>query len=192
MTPSDSDIKKRQKKLDEFLKQIDPETGVSSEHKMVQAVRSAIRQSWMKSPTKLAYLYSRTEPDMDDSTRTKWKIRCEMCGEYFKLNEIEIDHIEGHHSFTKVEDFENYFRNILMVGFDGLQALCKDGCHATKSLAERLGISFEEAKLEKKVIEIIKSKKDKEFIKDAGEVPASNAEKRRDQVRKILNANIPL
>ena len=113
--------------------------------------------------------------------------KVEMCGEYFKLNEIEIDHIEGHHSFTKVEDFENYFRNILMVGFDGLQALCKDGCHATKSLAERLGISFEEAKLEKKVIEIIKSKKDREFLKAKGVTPASNANKRREQIREVLN-----
>lgn len=184
MIPSEADIKKKEKQLQDFLKKLNSD-GTSREKDMVSVVRSAIRKSWMRSPTKLAYLTMHTKPDMDDTTRTKWKIQCECCQGWFKLNEVEVDHISGNHSFTKVSDFENYFNNILMVGFDDLQILCKTD-HSIKSLSESLGISFEEARLEKQVIEICKSKKDKQFIKDAGLNPASNADKRREQVRSIL------
>jgi hypothetical protein len=183
-TPSQADLKKREDKLKQFLKKLD-EDGKPNEHHVLNVVRSAIRQAWMKSDTKLAYLYMNTIPDMDDSTRTKWLFKCEMCGELFKLNEIEIDHKKGHNKFTSTEDFVEYFQNILMVGFDDLQILCKTD-HAVKSLSESFGISFEEAKLEKQVIEICKSKKDKQFIKDAGLNPASNSTLRRLQVKEIL------
>lgn len=188
MIPSEADIKKKEKQLQDFLKKLNSD-GTSREKDMVSVVRSAIRKSWMRSPTKLAYLTMHTKPDMDDSTRTKWKIQCECCQGWFKLNEVEVDHISGNHSFTKVSDFENYFNNILMVGFDDLQILCKTD-HSIKSLSESLGISFEEARLEKQVIEICKVKKDKQFIKDAGLDPASNADKRREQVRSILKNDL--
>lgn len=183
-TPSQADLKKREDKLKQFLKKLDS-NGKPNEQHVLNVVRSAIRQAWMKSNTKLAYLYMNTIPDMDDSTRTKWLFKCEMCGEMFKLNEVEVDHKQGHNKFTSTEDFVEYFQNILMVGFDDLQILCKTD-HSIKSLSESLGISFEEARLEKQVIEICKSKKDKQFIKDAGLNPASNADKRREQVRSIL------
>lgn len=190
MLPSEKDIEKRKAKLDGFLKNIDKETGVSPEAAMINMVRGAIRQSWMKSPTKLAYLYSKTEPDMDDSNRRKWKVQCECCRNWFKESDVEVDHIEGNNSFTTVADFENYFQKILQVGFDGLQILCKD-CHAIKSHSEKRGIPFEEAKIEKKAIAIIKAKEDRLWLSNRGIVPASNAEKRRDQlVEAIKKENI--
>lgn len=185
MVPSAADIKKRKATLDGFLKQIDPVTGQSIEKKMVQMVRSSIRQAWMKSPTKLAYLYMHTIPDMDPTTRTKWLVQCECCKQKFKVNEVEVDHITGCHSFLKVEDFEQYFNNILMVDFSGLQILCKDRCHATKTLSEKLGISFEEALIEKEVIAICKGD-EKSWLKKKGITPASNAKLRRQQVTEVL------
>jgi len=191
--PTQIDIKKREAKLKQFLKSLN-EDGSPQEKHVVSTVRSAIRSTWMKSNTKLAYLYMNTIPDMDDSTRTKWLVRCEICGEAFKLNDIEIDHKSGNHSFTKVEDFKSYFDNILMVGFDDLQILCKED-HAIKTLQERMGITWEDAVIEKQVIALCKSKKDKAWLKGRGVVPASNEEKRRSQIREILkgeqlNANV--
>lgn len=186
MVPSAADIKKRKAALDGFLKQIDPVTGKSQEKKMVQAVRGAIRQSWMKSPTKLAYLYMKTIPDMDPSTRTKWLVECECCKQRFKITDVEVDHIKGCNSFTRLEDFEEYFDSILMVGFDGLQILCKDRCHAAKTLSEKLGISFDEALVEKEVIAICKGD-EKAWLKSKGIVPAGNAKLRREQVREVLD-----
>src|SRR4030066_1916701 len=103
MTPSQSDIKKREAKLQQFLKRLDKD-GKPQEKHVLTTVRGAIRNAWMKSDVKLAYLYMNTIPDMDNSTRTKWLCRCEMCGELFKLTDVEIDHRSGNHSFTKIED----------------------------------------------------------------------------------------
>src|SRR5690606_26201384 len=123
---------------------------------------------------------------MDYSTRTKWLCRCEMCGELFKLTDVEIDHKQGNHSFTKVEDFENYFNNILMVGFDDLQILCKDNCHAQKTYMERYGVSWEEAGYQKIAVSLIKKKMDKDWLKAKGVTPQSSAEKRRIQIVELL------
>ena len=185
--PSQTDIKKREAKLQQFLKKLDTD-GKPQEKHVLTVVRGAIRSAWMKSDVKLAYLYMNTIPDVNDKTRTKWLVKCEMCGELFKLTDVEIDHKSGNHTFTKVEDFESYFNNILMVGFDDLQILCRDD-HAAKTLSESLGISIEMARTEKKVIAICKqsAKLIDSFLADNGEVdytksPAS----RRDAVRRVL------
>ena len=182
--PSKLDIKKREDKLKQFLKRLDKD-GKPQEKHVLNVVRGAIRSAWMKSDVKLAYLYMNTIPDMDESTRTKWLTKCEMCGELFKLTDVEIDHKFGNHTFTKVEDFENYFNNILMVGFDDLSILCKED-HAVKTLAESQGISIESARLQKAAIKLVKAKEDIAWIKQHGETPASNAQKRRQQIVDIM------
>ena len=185
--PSQADIKKREVKLQQFLKKLDAD-GKPQEKHVLSVVRGAIRSAWMKSDVKLAYLYMNTIPDMDDKTRTKWLARCEMCGELFKLTDVEIDHRNGNHSFTRVEDFENYFNNILMVGFDDLSILCKED-HAVKTLSESLGISIEESRIEKKVIAICKqsAKVIDAFLAENGVTGyARNKDARRDAVRNVL------
>lgn len=189
--PTQADLKKRKDKLDSFLKKLN-EDGSPQEKHVVSVVRSAIRQAWMKSDVKLAYLYMNTIPDMDDSTRTKWLIKCEICQQLFKLSDIEVDHKHvGGSSFTKVSDFEAYFNNILMVNFDGLQILCKED-HSIKTLSESLGISFNDAKLEKEVIKICKLKASEvdKWLKDRGVVVVKNAEARRNAVRELLKENL--
>lgn len=185
--PSQADIKKREVKLQQFLKKLDVD-GKPQEKHVLSVVRGAIRSAWMKSDVKLAYLYMNTIPDMDDKTRTKWLVKCEMCGELFKLTDVEIDHRNGNHTFTKVEDFENYFNNILMVGFDDLSILCKED-HAVKTLSESLGISIEESRIEKKVIAICKqpAKLIDAYLAENGVTGvARNKDVRRDAVRKLL------
>ena len=185
--PSKLDIKKREDKLKQFLKRLDKD-GKPQEKHVLNVVRGAIRSAWMKSDVKLAYLYMNTIPDMDDSTRTKWLVKCEMCGELFKLTDIEVDHRQGNHTLTKVEDFENYFNNILMVGFDDLSILCKED-HAVKTLAESQGISIDAARLEKKVIAICKQpvKIIDKYLADNGVVNyPKNKDGRRNAVRDVL------
>ena len=189
--PSPTDIKKREAKLQQFLKKLDAD-GKPQEKHVLSVVRGAIRSAWMKSDVKLAYLYMNTIPDMDDKTRTKWLVKCEMCGELFKLTDIEIDHRNGNHSFTKVEDFENYFNNILMVGFDQLQILCRED-HLAKTLAESLGISIEDARTEKKVIAICKQsvKLIDKFLTENGVTGYSkNPTSRRNAVRRVLLSQV--
>lgn len=187
MLPTQIDIEKRKKNLDKFLGQIDPVTGKTAEKKAISVVRGAIRQAWMKSPTKLAYLYSKTYPDMNPATRTKWLVDCECCGGSFKTTDVEVDHIQGCNAFSTVEQFEDYFRTILLAGFDDLQILCKE-CHAIKTLQDKLGLTFDQAAIEKQVIAICKEKADKVFrwIASHDTTPAKNAKERKNQVRNIL------
>ena len=185
--PSQADIKKREAKLQQFLKKLDAD-GKPQEKHVLSVVRGAIRSAWMKSDVKLAYLYMNTIPDMDDKTRTKWLVKCEMCGKLFKLTDVEIDHKHGNHTFTKVEDFENYLNNILMVGFDDLQILCRED-HLVKTLSESLGISIEDARTEKKVIAICKqpAKIIDAYLTENGVTGyAKNKDARRDAVRNVL------
>lgn len=181
--PTQADIKKREDKLKQFLKKLD-ENGKPKEKDVVAVVRSAIRSAWMKSDVKLAYLYSKTVPDMDDSTRTKWLCQCEICGEFFKLSDVEIDHknVGNKYPFTKTEHFQDYFDNILMVGFDDLQVLCKTGCHATKTYMEKNGCTWDEAVAEKTAIALIKEKRELQWLKDHAIVPSSSSTKRRLQI----------
>lgn len=189
--PSAFDLKKRAEKHAQFNKRI-AEDGRPIEKQVISVVRSAIRQAWMKSDVKLAFMYSKTIPDMDDSTRTKWLYECEICHKMFKETEIEVDHKNGHHTFTKIEEFESYFKNILMVHADELQILCKDnkktgytGCHSIKSLSESHGISFEEAKATKKAIAFEKENSTKNivaFISQLGYNVPSNKDKRREML----------
>ena len=187
--PTSSDIKKRKAKLDKMLKGLN-EDGSMSEKKLCTQLRSAVRKVWMHHPVKLSYLYKKTYPDMDDSTRTKWKIDCEICGESFKLNEVQVDHIKGEHSLLSLNDVVPFAKSILGVTHDDLQIACVP-CHESLTYAERYNMSLEDARKEKGVIAKLKQTVavQKKELKKAGykEKDISNEEKRRLAYRELLN-----
>ena len=126
---------------------------------------------------------------MNPNTRTKWLIQCECCGEMFKLGDVEINHRKGENQLLSFEDVLPFTKSILGVGFNDIEVLCKD-CHSIQTYSERYGVSLEEAKLEKYVIQKINQTvaiQKKELLAygyKASEV--SNEEKRRDAYRQIL------
>lgn len=62
--------------------------------------------------------------------------------------------------------------------------------HKIKSYAERKGIAFEDALIEKRVIQIIKDKKDKQFFIDRGmEVPKNSKERRSHMLDILIREN---
>lgn len=192
MIPSKSDLDKRRKNADKLRKKITPD-GRLLEKELVRIVRKAVDSAWMKAAHKLVFLEDRVIPDMDESTRTKWLIRCNICDNLFKLTDVDIDHKVGEFACTVPEDFHSYIMSRLDVGFDDLQVLCRDipnkghiGCHSIKTYAERNGMTFEEASKMKIIIDLEKKKMLQDFIKSKGEKPASNAEKRREQALRLL------
>lgn len=152
--PSKKDIDKKAKELEKHLKQLD-ETGRLTEKKLTSMLISAIRQVWMSAPNKLAKIEQARIPDMNPKTRTKWLFQCEHCKGFFKLSDIEVDHIEGNHTFTKLSDFENYCDKILNASLDEMQILCVED-HATKTYLEKHGLTWEEASKIKKAIKLEK------------------------------------
>ena len=149
--PTEQEIAKKKRDYEKLLKKLD-DHGRMRENLAISSLRSAIRKEWMRNPTKLAVLYEAMEPDMNPNTRTKWLYRCAICGELFKLADVEVDHISGEHSLKGPEDFEGFWENILLVPKTGLQALCKND-HATKTYQQRYNLSWDEAVARKKVIQ---------------------------------------
>lgn len=183
-----AEITKRNKKQADFEKGLDA-NGRMADKKLCTLLRSSVRQVWMKHPVKLAYLYSKTYPDKDPNTRTKWLIDCEMCEQPKKLSEIQCDHIEGEHSLLTLEDVVPFAKSILGVCAEDLRMLCVP-CHEGVTYAARYNMTLEDAFKEKVVIAKcnIPVKVQKTQLLKAGYTnkDITNADKRRECWRELL------
>lgn len=186
--PTKADIAKRKLKYESFLKHLD-EDGKMQENKLCTQIRSSVRQVWMAHPTKLAYLYSKTYPDMDRNTRTKWLINCECCEQPTKLANIQVDHLVGEHSLKTFEEILPFAQSILGVKFKDLQVVCIP-CHEAITYSERYNMPLEEAFKEKEVIAKLKQTvvKQKAELKKLGYAAkdCTNEAKRRACYRKYI------
>jgi hypothetical protein len=194
--PNKKQIEASKAKYAKFAKQLDSNGYPKevTENVVKQFVRQAVRKHWMFSPVKLAFLYSRREQDLDPNTRTLWKYKCDKCGNYFKEQDVEVDHIEGEKSFTSLDSILDWAKSILEVSAHAdLQLLCKED-HKIKSQAELMGVDWRteegwlEATIEKETIAICKGSgsPEKAWLNVRGISPESNKDKRRTQVRDEL------
>lgn len=177
-----------------------------SEKEILTWCRSSVRSAWGDSPMKRymeekhKYKIINTNPKSKKRFPEVWRIRCAICGEEYSPINMELDHVDGHNSLKEFKDVDSFLNAIIFVSPDDLQWLCtdthvirnkrkvlvKNGCHEIKTYAERKGISFKESMVHKYAIDIIKTKKDKEFFSDRDLECPSNAEKRRIEIVKIL------
>lgn len=172
--PSQAEISKKKAELNKHLKKLDKDgykVKTLTESQKMSIIRGAVRELWMYDPSKLAYLLLGVEPDIDEGTRRRFKIRCECCGKWFKTSDICIDHKVGEHSLKSIEDFDSFYDSIINVGFKDLQRLCTT-CHEVKTAQERYNLSEEEARVFKKVTawesEYVKADDQKKFLKAKG------------------------
>lgn len=151
-----------------------------SDKEVLSSVRTMIRSCWGDSIFKTEFLKRNSELVVNENPRSKKrypmvrKYRCAICGELFGSTEIELDHLDSENTLTSYEHINDFMTNIVLTSPDKLQVLCKDkkskklgvtrfGCHQLKTYSERYNVTFEEARAEKEVIELIKQKKDKEY-----------------------------
>ena len=128
-----------------------------TDNQIKQLFREAVRKKWMHCKVKLSFLEKMKEPDEDPDTRRLWKWQCSICKGYFSSDEVEVDHKDsgGDRHFETMAEAPEYARGILDVCHDDLQILCSDkevGCHPIKSHAERYGMTFEDARVDKECI----------------------------------------
>jgi hypothetical protein len=125
-------------------------------------VRGVLRKGWKNFPVKLEYLNSRkkriknTNPKSAKTHPTVWGWECEQCKQEVKA--VEVDHagtVQG--KFTGFDEIQGYAEHLFLVDFDSLECVCVP-CHATRSLAQKRGISFEQSKIEQKIILAMKDK----------------------------------
>lgn len=148
----------------------------------------------MRHPVKLKKLeaakFQIPNPNPRGKKATVWGCKCEICGKLFPMGALEVDHIIPAGRLSCIEDVQGFVERLLFVTTKDLRILCKKTCHAAVTLAEKNGISFQDALVEKMAIAIMNEKKDKEWLKERGIVPASNQKKRRVQVVEYLKENI--
>lgn len=143
-------------------------------------LRGSIRRIWSRSPVKIAYKQSRRyKAPVGRNAKEVWVSDCELCGK--QCRDCEVDHIEGGTGFTDWTSFKQWQERILLVSFDDIRELCPE-CHGLVTYMQKTGLSFEEARAEKRAIELQKTKKDVQFLESVGIVPGKNATIRRKQL----------
>jgi len=149
-------------------------------------LRSGLRKSiWQFYPPTLQFKISQTyKPSSEYKGRAKKLVKCYLTGEEIGVSAAEIDHVEGNVSLRDWEDLLPFIRH-LCASKENMAVVSKEA-HKIKSYAERMGISFEEAVIQKEVIAICKAKKDSIWLKEHGIIPSSTAAKRRKQIEEYM------
>lgn len=152
-------------------------------------LRGCLRKAWSTNPIKHNLIKKKRKqiknPNPNGKKETVFGFTCEMCNTDHVIANGQVDHIVAAGSLRKTEDIQGFVERLLYVTEDDLRLICK-GCNSALAYADKNGMSYEEAVREKKLIEICKTKKDVQFLKDHNIVPASNATKRKQQVREVL------
>lgn len=150
-------------------------------------IRSALRSAHMRYPAAQRYLHSKAYK-APAGMRAKYLVDCEICGKAVAKSKADKDHIVPAGSLNDYGDIGGFVRR-LFTDFDSYQLLCPD-CHGIKTLADRRGISFEDAAIEKVVIQFSKLKPEKQkvvlrkYLED--NLSFKNAKSRADAYREIL------
>lgn len=115
-------------------------------------LRGNLRLIWSRYPAKLKWKASQlVSPPKGYTGRAKKLGECFYCKEMFAASHLEVDHVSQAGKCNSWDTAQEFLYKLLDCN-DNWVLACKP-CHKCKSLAERKGISFEEALVEKKVIE---------------------------------------
>tara|TARA_R110002153_G_scaffold246678_3_gene402574 strand:- start:5703 stop:6101 length:399 start_codon:yes stop_codon:yes gene_type:complete len=109
--------------------------GTMTESAFWSMIRSALRQKsrWWKPVSKRKEQSRRAYKGINK--RQKWEYQCNKCKDWFKSDEVNIDHIEPAGSLNCSNDLPS-FVDTLFCEVDNLQTLCKV-CHDEKTQLER-------------------------------------------------------
>lgn len=161
-------------------------------------VRGVLRKGWSKHPLKIEFIKRNRKRIVNPKNNPRfpevWGMTCEVCLKDKVQTEIEIDHIsETGGTFKKLEDAFSYMSHLFMVNYAKMRAVCKP-CHEVINHSQKMGVSFEEAALQKKVIAFGKksTKEVVSYCKNYGYTDSmlSNAAKRKSALTDILRRHL--
>jgi hypothetical protein len=150
-------------------------------------LRGCLRRGiWERSPLKFKFKKSACSPPPQGYTgRAKSGAFCALTGEWEMASKLEVDHLVGHQSLLQESDIIPFLIHLLAT--EGELQLVKKEAHKTKSYADRMGISFDDAVIEKEVIAIMKkgAKAVDKWLRENG-ASGVTATNRRDKIREVL------
>ena len=141
---------------------------------------------WNKYPPKLMYKKSLCQVPSPEWYKGRAKAGgvCALTGEWDVQSKMEVDHIHGNASLNDWSDVLLFIQHLCATK-DNMQVVGKEA-HKVKSYAERMGMSFEDAQLEKQVIATLKDKRETARLLRENRMIAKNDAERRQKVREIL------
>jgi hypothetical protein len=163
--------------------------GTQTESQWLAWIRSALRSKWLRWRPRSEALILARRPYKGEKKSQKWEYKCAICSGWFGLKECEVDHHpRSAGSILSVKDIGEFCNN-LFCEVDNLRVVCKE-CHACHTLQQRLGITFEEAQVQRKVNQILKKSK-KELLAifemfGYHSTSVSNADKRKQAVADLI------
>lgn len=152
-------------------------------------LRGHLRLLWSRYPAKNDWKESQmVKPPKGYTGRAKSLGKCYYCNEMFAKSHLEVDHVQQAGTCNSWETAQIFLYKLLDCN-DNWVLACKP-CHKIKSYAERHDMAFDEAMLEKQIIEFCKKPKQKvlDFLAEhqyTG-ISVSSAAKRRKLVELIF------
>jgi len=153
-------------------------------------LRGCLRKAWSKNPIKHEYIkkmrYKIPNPNPNGRAKTVFGFKCEMCSKEYPIGHCQVDHITPAGKLNDVDDIQGFVERLLFVTEDDLRLVCH-GCNSALAMADRYGISYEEAIIRKKVIEKSKLPIEKQkSILTSHSLPCHNAQSRKKSWRKYI------
>ena len=159
-------------------------------------LRGAMRRIWADYPLRKEWKKRQLRPLTKEEKEsklfhpsTKNVGQCSFCKEWMAGSKLECDHLVESDGCTSKETAESFLWHCAGLVGEDFRLACKP-CHKVQSLSQRKGISFEEALIEKRTIEIMKTKTEKTWLIERGVMPESSAVKRRQQVKLCLQQGV--
>lgn len=120
-------------------------------------MRGALRRYlWGKNPIKISFKKGQLTPPPGNYTgKARSGAACALTGGWYPNSKLEVDHVDGDMPLNEWDDLEEF---ILHCVWPSKLQLVEKEAHKIKSYAERMGITFEEAIVEKQVIAFKKLK----------------------------------
>lgn len=134
-----------------------------TESQFLSWIRSALRSKSLRWPPRAAALVAARRPYKGPNKLQKWEYQCAVCSSWMKGKEACVDHYPKEAgSILSIGDIGEFCNN-LYCEVDNLRVLCVE-CHAAHTLAQKAGISLEEAKVRKAVDKWIKEHSKQELL----------------------------
>ena len=150
-------------------------------------IRSALRSKSLRWPPRAEAFKLARRAYKGPNKQQKWEYQCAICGEWFKMKDCVADHFPvAAGSILTVDDI-GPFANNLYCEVENLRILDKV-CHDIHTVADKQGISFEEARVEKEKISLLKpaNKSIMQALLDEHEYVCKNPAQRRKALDEIF------
>lgn len=164
-------------------------SGTMTEAQYLSWIRSALRSKSLRWPPRAEALKLARRAYKGPNRLQKWEYQCSICKEWHLGKNVIVDHFPVSAGSILHTDDIGPFANNLYCEVENLRVLDKV-CHDIHSLSESLGLSWEEAKVQKRVIAAEKGMSVKEIIamlNKMGYNDVSNKEKRRKALTEMYS-----